>query len=79
VARRRGGRVDVWVSWNGATTIRRWRVVAGGRPVATVPFADLEAKATVRTSATAVTVEALDAGDAVLGSSDLTAVRSAQS
>src|SRR5204863_235491 len=53
-AHRRRGLVDVWASWNGATQISRWRIVAGGQPAATVPFADLETKATVRTNASQV-------------------------
>ena len=28
-ARRRAGGVDVWASWNGATRIARWQVLAG--------------------------------------------------
>jgi hypothetical protein len=71
-ARRRGSLVDVWMSWNGATQISRWRVLAGGEPVATVPFADLETKVTVRTSQPQVAVEALDAAGNVLGRSALT-------
>jgi hypothetical protein len=67
VARRRGALVDVWASWNGATEIRHWRVLSGSSPDALqaageVPFADLETKATVRTSARYVAVEGLDAG-----------------
>ena len=75
-ARRRGSLVDVWMSWNGATQISRWRVLAGGKPVATVPFADLETKATVRTSQAQVAVEALDAAGNVLGRSALTSAAS---
>jgi len=71
-ARRRGALLDVWASWNGTTEIRRWRIVADGTTVATVPFADLETKATVRTAATRVAVEALDAAGNVLGRSPLT-------
>jgi len=73
-AHRRRGLVDVWASWNGATQISRWRIVAGGQPAATVPFADLETKATVRTNASQVAVEALDAAGNVLGRSALTNV-----
>jgi hypothetical protein len=71
-AQRRGGLVDVWMSWNGATQISRWRVLAGGKPVATVPFADLETKATVRTPEAHIAVEALDAAGNVLGRAALT-------
>jgi hypothetical protein len=75
VAQRRGGAVDIWASWNGATEIRRWRVLAGMSadtlaPVSpTVAFADLETHARVRTSAPYVAVEALDAAGRVLGRS----------
>jgi hypothetical protein len=73
-AQRRGAAVDVWASWNGATEISRWRVLAGPsldalQPVATVPFADLETKAKVRTNEPYVAVEALDAAGHVLGRS----------
>jgi hypothetical protein len=81
-ARRRGGLVDVWASWNGATEIRRWRVLAGPsadalQPVEpSVAFADLETTATVRTTAPYVAVEALGAAGQVLARSR--AVRAAQ-
>jgi hypothetical protein len=74
-ARRDGDAVDVWASWNGATAVRRWQVLAGssvsdleplGAPVA---FADLETRIRVRTAAREVAVRALGAGDAVLGQS----------
>jgi Arylsulfotransferase (ASST) len=71
-AQRQGSLVDVWMSWNGATQISRWRILAGGKPIATVPFADLETKATVRTPEVQVAVEALDAAGNVLGRSALT-------
>ena len=73
--RRDGGEVHLWASWNGATEIRRWRVLAGttperlmptGRPVA---FADLETRIRVRLADGYVAVEALDAGGGVLGRS----------
>jgi hypothetical protein len=31
-ARRRGGRTAVWASWNGATEVARWHVLAGDSP-----------------------------------------------
>lgn len=73
-AHRSGKVVDVWASWNGATEIRRWRVLAGPspealQPVATVPFADLETKAAIRTGAHYAAVEALDGAGNVLGRS----------
>jgi hypothetical protein len=72
---RDGGDLDLWASWNGATEIRRWRVLAGSTPedlVATgkpVTFADLETRIRVRLADGYVAVQALDAGGAVLGQS----------
>ena len=75
-ARRRGSRaVDVYASWNGATQIRRWRVLAGETPetlapiASPFPFADLETRMRVRTRAPFVAVEALDGDGEVLGRS----------
>jgi hypothetical protein len=73
-ARRRGDNVDVWASWNGATRIARWEVLAGAdaqqlAPVASVAFADLETHVVARTQAPLVAVRALDATGAVLGES----------
>ncbi len=73
VARRRDGRLHVWVSWNGATEVRRWRVLLGdapdrltpaGRPV---PFAGLETHIRRRAPGTHLAVEALGADGEVLG------------
>jgi hypothetical protein len=80
-AQRRGELVDVWASWNGATEISRWQILAGPSPTAldpidpSVPFADLETKATVRTSEPYVAVEALDAAGRALGRSRARRVR----
>lgn len=63
--RRRGGRTTVWASWNGATHVRRWRVLAGegrgelkpiGRPVRRRGF---ETALRVRTGARLVAVRAI--------------------
>ena len=63
--RRRGGRTTVWASWNGATHVRRWRVLAGdergelepiGRPVRRSGF---ETALRVRTDARFVAVRAI--------------------
>jgi hypothetical protein len=75
LARRSGDRVSVWASWNGATEIRRWQVLAGsasdalaavGRPV---PFQDLETRMVVRSDEPWVAVRALAADGSVLGTS----------
>jgi hypothetical protein len=65
-ARRRGGeRTTVWASWNGATHVRRWRVLAGerrgalrpiGRPLRRTGF---ETTLRVRTDARFVAVRAI--------------------
>jgi hypothetical protein len=73
VASRSGHRVAVWASWNGATEIRRWQVLAGSAadalaPVgAPVPFQDLETQMVVRTDQPWVAVRALAADGSVLG------------
>lgn len=80
--RRRGGRLDVWASWNGATDVERWQVLAGeragalapvGRPV---PFAGLETHLTATTSARYVAVRALAGDGAVLAQSATAVPRS---
>jgi hypothetical protein len=54
-ARRRGGDMTVWASWNGSTEVRRWQVLAGPSagalaPVGdSVPFEDLETRMRVHT------------------------------
>jgi arylsulfotransferase ASST len=75
LARRSGHRVSVWASWNGATEIRRWQVLAGAAPDALapvgapVPFADLETRMVVRTDQSYVAVRAVAADGSVLGES----------
>jgi Arylsulfotransferase (ASST) len=75
VAARSGAGVRVYASWNGATQISRWQVLAGSGPDqlspagVPVPFADLETKISVSTTAPYVAVEALDSSGAVLGRS----------
>jgi Arylsulfotransferase (ASST) len=73
--RHAGAAVDLWASWNGATQIRRWRVLAGRtatglRPLAQrFQFTDLETRMTVRTRARFVAVAALNARGRELGRS----------
>jgi arylsulfotransferase ASST len=75
VARRRGDGVRVWASWNGATEIRSWQVLAGPGPRALAPlgapasFQDLETRIRVRTHQPWLAVRALNARGSVLGRS----------
>jgi Arylsulfotransferase (ASST) len=73
-ARRRDGGVTVYASWNGATEVARWRVLAGAsadalEPAVTARRKGFETAVSVRTGAPFVAVEALDASGAVLGTS----------
>jgi len=78
VARRSGpGAVRLWASWNGATEIRQWEVLAGDSPSALSPlhrhrFLGLETAMRVATRAPYVAVRALDASGAELGRSAVT-------
>jgi hypothetical protein len=64
--------VVVYVSWNGATGVRRWRVLAGTPPRAVADAAKdgFETAIPVRSDATRFRVEALDAKGRVLRSSN---------
>jgi hypothetical protein len=67
-------RVAVQVSWNGATEVARWRVLAGRSPrglspVATVRRTGFETAITARVHGRYVAVQALDRSGAVIGSS----------
>jgi hypothetical protein len=70
-----GGAVKLWASWNGATEIRQWRVLAGETPSELRPvgspfaFADLETKMRIRTRAEHAAVQAVDSSGAVIGQS----------
>jgi Arylsulfotransferase (ASST) len=73
-AERRGGRVAVWASWNGATEVARWEVLGGASPDALAvvgggPRNGFETALTVPGAHAYVAVRALDAGGAVLGTS----------
>jgi hypothetical protein len=71
--RTRGGRVEVFASWNGATEVARWHVIAGTperlRGVASKARDGFETTITARTGASHVAVRALDASGEVLGTS----------
>jgi hypothetical protein len=69
-----GSAVHVYMSWNGATNVASWTVLAGPNagalaPVATVARSDFETAATVRTTQPSIAVQAKDAAGHVLGAS----------
>jgi hypothetical protein len=72
---RRGSRgVLVAASWNGATGVARWRVLAGASPAAlapvtTTPRTGFETTIAIPGAPRYVSVQALDSGGGVLGSS----------
>jgi EmrB/QacA subfamily drug resistance transporter len=72
-ARTRNGRATVYASWNGATQVASWRVLArsGGalRPVATTARSGFETAIGVQQGYQTFEVQALDAGGRVIGSS----------
>ena len=84
VARRSSNSVAVRVSWNGATTVTAWRVVAGGsagtlRPRTVASRSDFETLIRFgdrERAAKAVAVEALDGAGRVLGRSNVVTVGS---
>lgn len=66
--------VDVYASWNGATAVARWQVLAGAGPgapasVATVPRTGFETRIRVAGAFTRFAVRALDARGRALGTS----------
>jgi hypothetical protein len=65
---------ELWASWNGATGVARWRVLAGRSPrhlaaVGSYPSTGFETAITARTTARYVRVQALSATGSVLRSS----------
>jgi hypothetical protein len=76
IAARRTGpsTVSIFASWNGATTVARWRILAGQgsgplSPVATVKRTGFETQASLTSSATTFSVRALDSRGRVLATS----------
>lgn len=74
VATTAGGLTKVSASWNGATKVAKWRVLAGPTAdaliaVNTFPRTDFETTMTIQTPQAFVVVEALSAQDKVLGRS----------
>jgi hypothetical protein len=77
LAARRGAgeRITAWASWNGATAVRSWQVLAGDDPNALAPLgdpvarSDFETTIPARTTARSIAVQALDADGHVLATS----------
>jgi Arylsulfotransferase (ASST) len=75
-------RINAYVSWNGATGVRAWRLLAGATPDAMAPvtetprtgFETVITEVVAAGSAAYVAVEALDASGRVLGTSDPAAI-----
>jgi hypothetical protein len=68
------GTTDVYASWNGATTVASWQVLAGASPSALSPvgsgaFAGFETAVAIPGQPPYVAVQALDAAGNVLGTS----------
>lgn len=69
-----GDGITVYASWNGATEVARWRVLAGPapdrlQPVETAPRDGFETAIELTTSTPYIAVQALNAGGAVLDTS----------
>ena len=68
-----GEETIVHASWNGATGVASWRILAGSpgsqKVLATIPSAGFESSATVPSKQAEITVQALDSGGRVLGTS----------
>jgi hypothetical protein len=76
------GKVDVYASWNGATNVAEWRVLAGTSralmvPAATAAWQNFETEIPVSTTMPYVEVQALDGSGRVLGTSGLAATSGA--
>ena len=67
----RDGKTTVYASWNGATELRSWRVLAEGSttPVAEADRKGFETAIEVREGLTRFQVQALDANGQVIGTS----------
>ena len=74
-ARRTGARVTVWASWNGATALHGWQLLAGDDTATLLPLGDpvprrsFETALHARTRARYVAVAALDARGRQIGAS----------
>jgi hypothetical protein len=75
-----GDATAVFASWNGATGVARWRVLAGDAPAsleprARMPDSGFESSITFPEAFSYVSVQALDAGGRVLGTSPVVKVQ----
>ena len=75
VAHEVGGRPVLTASWNGATQVARWQLLAGSspdalRPAGATPRRGFETRLPIRGDARFVAARALDARGAVLGTSE---------
>jgi hypothetical protein len=74
VAEASGGETDIYVSWNGATEVARWRVNSGPTAATLVPGKTFvkkgfETKTTISGNPAYVSIDALDADGKVLDTS----------
>src|SRR5213076_1943029 len=74
LAARGSGTVTAWASWNGATEVRRWQLLAGAsatelRPVTTVGKKGFETTISAQLGGKFLAVRALDASGKVLRTS----------
>jgi hypothetical protein len=70
------GRLKVYVSWNGATEVARWRAVGGAdkaslAPLGDAPWEDFETLLEFPAGPGLVQVQALDAAGNVIGASEV--------
>ena len=64
-----GGRLSVYASWNGASTVARWQVLAGGRAVAAAADTSFETRIDFSSTAATFSARALSATGKVLATS----------
>jgi len=69
-ARRRNGKTVVYASWNGATRVASWRVLAGSTVVAATPKSGFETAIGVPATSGGFVVQALDGAGRVIGTSN---------
>jgi hypothetical protein len=74
-ARTSGGKTTVYASWNGATGVTSWRVLSGGKAVATASKYGFETRIPVPAGYHTFTVEALTSSGKVIGTSRLFSTR----
>ena len=75
-----GTQATVYASWNGATTVVRWQILAGDAPeslnvLSEVPRVGFETTAEIETAAAWVAVQAIDADGNIIGASETIPLR----